>query len=268
MADSTGIRDSAQPVALVTGAGQRIGLCVARTLSQNGYRVALHANSSLDKAQAIADELSRYGPDAIAFQADFRDTDAIEELVRRTQSHFGRIDALVNSAAIWNQKPLEQVTAGDVREHFEINTLATFVCCQRVGQIMIGQSTGGAIVNFGDWGIARPYLNYAAYFPSKGAIPTLTRDFAIELAARNPRVRVNAILPGPILLPPELSRAEREAAIAGTLVKREGTAEHMASAVLFLLSNDFVTGVCLPVDGGRSIYCNARCGEFEGTQQR
>ena len=267
MTDQSATRNNSQPVALVTGAGQRIGLCVARTLSQNGYRVVLHANSSLEKAQAIADELSRCGPDAIALQADFRDTEAIEELIRRTHSHFGRIDALVNSAAIWKQKPLEQVTTGDVREHFDVNTLATFVCCQRVGQIMITQNTGGAIVNFGDWAVVRPYTNYAAYFPSKGAIPTLTRDFAIELAARNPRVRVNAILPGPILLPPELPQAEREAAIAGTLAKREGTAEDMASAVLFLLSNDFVTGVCLPVDGGRSIYCNPRCGEFEGTQQ-
>ena len=255
-----------EPVALVTGAGQRIGQCVVQTLSRSGYRVVLHANSSLDEAQRMAAGLSRAGPEAIALQADFRDTSAIESMIKEAHQHFGRIDALVNSAAIWNQKPLEQVTPGDVRAHFEVNTLATFVCCQVAGQIMVGQETGGAMVNFGDWALARPYLNYAAYFPSKGAIPTMTRNFAVELAARNPRIRVNAILPGPILLPPDMTEAERESAVAGTLAKREGTAEHMASAVMFLLSNDFVTGVCLPVDGGRTIYANS-AGSFEGSFQ-
>jgi pteridine reductase len=105
----------------------------------------------------------------------------------------------------------------------------------------------------GDWAIARPYPNYAAYFPSKGAIPALTRSLAVEFAGRNPRIRVNCVMPGPVMLPPDLEPAERAKAIAGTLVKREGSPEHVAHAVLFLLENDFVTGVCLPVDGGRTI---------------
>jgi pteridine reductase len=76
---------------------------------------------------------------------------------------------------------------------------------------------------------------------------------AVELAARNPRVRVNALLPGPVMLPAELSEEERAAAIAGTLVKREGTPQHIAVAAVFLAENDFITGVCLPVDGGRTL---------------
>ncbi|HEV3025139.1 MAG TPA: SDR family oxidoreductase, partial [Pirellulales bacterium] len=128
------------------------------------------------------------------------------------------------------------------------------LCCRHVGLQMAAQESGGAIVNLGDWATVRPYLNYAAYFPSKGAIPTLTRDFAVELASRNPRVRVNAVLPGPAMLPEGLSDQERKAAIGATLVKREGSPHNVADAVLFLLRNDFVTGVCLPVDGGRSIY--------------
>ena len=86
-----------------------------------------------------------------------------------------------------------------------------------------------------------------------GLIPTLTRALAVELAARNPAVRVNCILPGPVMLPPDLPQAERDESIAGTLVKREGTPAHIVQAVLFLIDNDFVTGVCLPVDGGRTI---------------
>ena len=77
---------------------------------------------------------------------------------------------------------------------------------------------------------------------------------AVELGGRNPRVRVNAILPGPVMLPADMAPDEREAVVAQTLVKREGTPEHVAHAVIFLLENDFITGVCLPLDGGRSIY--------------
>ena len=119
---------------------------------------------------------------------------------------------------------------------------------------MVRQPEGGCIVNFGDWASARPYLNYAPYFVSKGAIPALTRCLAVELGTRNPRVRVNCVLPGPVLFPPDMPEAEREEAIRSTLVRREGQPENVAAAVLFFVENDFVTGVCLPVDGGRTIY--------------
>jgi pteridine reductase len=119
---------------------------------------------------------------------------------------------------------------------------------------MVKQPEGGCIVNFGDWALARPYPDYAAYFASKGAIPALTRCLAVELGARNPQVRVNCVLPGPVLFPPEMPAAEREEAIRSTLVKRQGRPENVASAVLLFVENDFVTGACLPVDGGRTIY--------------
>ena len=119
---------------------------------------------------------------------------------------------------------------------------------------MTKQPQGGSIITIGDWATERPYLNYSAYFPSKGAIPTLTRVMAVELGTRNPAVRVNCILPGPVMLPADLSETERKQAIDATLVKREGRPEHIAQAVLFFVENDFVTGVCLPVDGGRSVF--------------
>ncbi|MFM9066680.1 MAG: SDR family oxidoreductase, partial [Planctomycetota bacterium] len=111
-----------------------------------------------------------------------------------------------------------------------------------------------AIVTIGDWATVRPYRDYAAYFASKGSIPTITRTMASELAARNPQVRVNCIMPGPVMLPDDLSAAERAEAIAGTLVKREGSPRHIALAALHFIDNDFVTGAVLPVDGGRSIH--------------
>lgn len=243
------------PVALVTGSGaKRVGNAIARTLAARGYRVALHANTSRADLQATEEELRAAGHDVAAFTADLTDETATRKLVDDAHAHFGRLDVLVNAAAIWRPVKLEQVTAAEVRRNFEINTLATFVTAQQAGLAMVNQTTGGVIINIADWAIARPYQDYAAYFPSKGAIGALTRSLAVELAARNPRVRVNCILPGPVMLPPTLSAAERAAAIAGTLVKREGTPQHVADAVVFLAENDFVTGACLPVDGGRTIH--------------
>jgi pteridine reductase len=246
--------DTPRPVALVTGSGaKRVGNAIAKKLAEHGCAVVIHANRSHKEAQQTVADFKAAGHDATALLADLSDEYAVRKLVDDAFAWKGRLDILVNAAAIWSPAPLEIVTAADVRKNFEINTLATFVACQHAGLKMASQPRGGAIVNIGDWAIARPYQDYAAYFPSKGAIPALTRDFAVELAARNSRIRVNAVLPGPVMLPPELSEVERSQAIAGTLVKREGSPEHVADAVAFLVGNDFVTGVCLPVDGGRTI---------------
>jgi pteridine reductase len=241
---------NAERVALVTGGAARVGKVIVRELAAHGYRVAIHANQSLDQATEFAAELTAAGHEAAAFGAELRDEDATRAMIDRARQHFGRLDLVVNNAATWSPTPLVDAGADDVRRFFEVNTVSTFVCCQHAGLIMVAQPAGGAIVNIGDWATARPYKNYAPYFASKGAIPTLTRAFAVELA---PRVRVNAILPGPVMLPDELSPEVRERAIAGTLVRRAGRPEDVAKAVMFLAENDFVTGVCLPVDGGRSI---------------
>jgi pteridine reductase len=242
--------DNEQPVALVTGAASRVGAVIVRTLAAHGYRVAIHANQSLDQATVLVNELTAAGKKAAAFGADLRDEDATRSMIDRTRRHFGRLDLLVNNAAVWKPTPLEIASADDLRRFFEVNTVSTFVCCQQAGFHMAEQSNGGAIVNIGDWATARPYRDYSPYFVSKGSIPTMTRLFAVELA---PRVRVNAVLPGPVLMPEELPKAVRDRAVQGTLLQRAGRPENIADAVLFLAQNDFVTGVCLPVDGGRTI---------------
>ncbi|HID75932.1 MAG TPA: SDR family oxidoreductase [Planctomycetaceae bacterium] len=242
-----------EKVAVVTGAGRRVGNVVARMLAGAGYAVVVHYHRSAEEAERTVAELAAQGRMAVAMQADVADEDRVEGLFQRTLERFGRLDALVTAAAIWEPRPLEEVTAEDVRRHFEVNALGTFLCCRRAGLIMAGQPDGGAIVTIGDWATARPYPDYAAYFPSKGAIPTLTRSLAVELARRNPAVRVNCILPGPVMLPERMSKGERKGVAASTLVGRLGRPEDVGHAVLFLLENPFVTGVCLPVDGGRTI---------------
>jgi pteridine reductase len=242
-------------VALVTGSGKRrVGWHIADALAGRGYSLVIHYRSSAADAADTITHLQSRGVTAIAVEADLTDEKAVHALVNQTLEQFGRLDVLVNTAAAWRPKRLEDVTAADVLHYFQTNTLGTFLCSQQAGLAMVRQPEGGSIVTIGDWAIVRPYVNYAAYFPSKGAIPTLTRSLAVELASRNPRVRVNCIMPGPVMLPPDLPEAERQAAIRATLVKREGSAQHIALAVLFFLDNDFVTGVTLPVDGGRTIY--------------
>jgi pteridine reductase len=241
---------SNQRVALVTGGAVRVGAAIIRDLAARGFHIAIHGNTSLDRAQELVAELTTAGHTAAAFGADLRDEDATRAMIDRVRRHFGRLDALVNSAAIWSPTPLDDVLADDVRRFFEVNALSTFVCCQQAGLIMKGQEQGGAVVNIGDWAVERPYRDYSAYFISKATIPTLTRMFAVELA---PKVRVNAVLPGPVLLPEAVSQEERPRAIAGTLLGRPGRPENVAQAVAALLENDFITGVCLPVDGGRTL---------------
>jgi len=242
-------------VALVTGSGKRrVGRFVADALAQRGYALALHYRSSAADAAAAVADYSAQGIAAAAFGADLANESAVQRMVREVLAKFGRIDVLVNAAAIWNRKRLEDVTAADVREHFDANVLGTFLVSRAVGLTMTAQAEGGCIITIGDWADTRPYRDYAAYFASKGGIPTLTRCLAVELGTRNPRVRVNCIQPGPVMLPLDLPEAERREAIEATLVKREGSPENVAQAALALIENDFITGVSLPVDGGRTVF--------------
>jgi pteridine reductase len=242
--------ETSPPVALVTGGALRVGKAIVEALAERGYAVAIHANRSIGEAQRLADSLS---VPTLVLHAELRDEAATRGMIDQTFAHFGRLDVLVNSAAIYAPLPLEEVTGEEVKKYFEINALATFVGCQHAGLKMAQQERGGVILNIGDWAVARPYTDYAAYFPSKGSIPTLTRLFAVELSRRNPRVRVNAILPGPVAFPPDMPAELRQQAVDSTLVKHTGKPENVAHAAIFLIENDFVTGVSLPVDGGRTI---------------
>jgi pteridine reductase len=245
----------AKRIALVTGSGKkRVGSVVAEALARRGYGIAVHYRTSGAEAEETVAELRKHGVEAKAYRADLADEAAVRDMIAGVLRDFGRIDVLVNCAAVWQSKKLEDVTAADVRMHFDTNALGTFLCSQHAGLAMTKQPEGGVIVNVGDWAEVRPYLNYSAYFPSKGAVSSITRCLAVELASRNPNVRVNAILPGPVMLPPDLSEEEKRQAIGATLVKREGSPNNIAQAVLSFLDNDFVTGVLMPVDGGRTVY--------------
>lgn len=246
-------------VALVTGSGKkRIGRHVAEALAERGYNLVVHYHTSAAEAEDAAAEFRRQGVEALALQADLSDETAVRGLFQTTLDRLGRLDVFVHCAGLWGKGRLEDVTAAEVRRNFEVNVLSTFLCVREAGLAMVRQQQGGCIVTLGDWAVVRPYLHHAAYFASKGAIPTLTRCLAVELGSRNPRVRVNCIEPGPVLFPPDLPEQERRESIESTLVQREGSPEHIARAVLSLIDNDFIAGVCLPVDGGRSIFAGGK----------
>lgn len=243
-------------VALVTGSGRRrIGWHVAEALAGRGFAIAVHYHRSESEAAETVEHLRTLGVEAEAFGADLSIDDQANGLVQRAHERFGRLDVLVNCAAIWKAKRLEEVTADDVRRHFGTNVLGTFLCARAAGLLMAAQPEGGCVINFGDWAEVRPYVDHAAYFATKGAIPTLTRCLAVELGTRNPKVRVNAILPGPAMMPPEVPEDERRRVVASTLAKREGRPEDISRAVLYLVESDFVTGSSLVVDGGRTVFC-------------
>lgn len=243
------------PVALITGSGRlRIGRTIAASLGQCGYRIALHYHSSESEAQSAVREFRDREVDCEAFQADVSNESDVERMFDQLGERFGRLDVLVTTASVWQPKKLEKLTAEDVRFSFDVNTLGTFLCVRRGGLMMVEQDSGGSIVTIGDWSIQRPYMDHAAYFVAKGAIPTLTRVMAVELARRNPKVRVNCIHPGAVMEPPGLDADARQARVEATLVKQADDPQTVVHTVRYLIENTFVTGVCLPVDGGRSIY--------------
>lgn len=249
--------DRQQRVALITGSGRRrVGNVIARHLAERGCAIALHYHSSEEEAEQTAAEIRDLGVACQAFRANVAVESDVDEMFDSLLASFGRLDVLVTTASIWETTPLEEVTADDVRRSFDVNTLGTFLCARRAGLVMCEQAEGGSIITIGDWSIERPYLDHTAYFMAKGAIPTLTRALAVELAHRNPKVRVNCIHPGPVMFPPDTGDDERQELIESTLTKNPNCPESVAQAVEFLIENQFVTGVCLPVDGGRSIFAS------------
>jgi len=244
----------ARPVAFITGSGKkRIGNVIAREAGWRGYDVAIHYNTSALDAEETKAEIEKYGVRALTYQADLSDPKAAVRLCENVLEDFGRVDLLVPCASVWPRIKLEETTIDDLYENFEVNTLAPFLCCQKIGAQMVTQEEGGVIITIGDWAVVRPYDDYAAYFVSKGAIETMTRVFANELSRKNPNVRVNCIHPGPAMVPDSVSDENKMKIVNHSLVGRLGEPENIAAAVFSLVDNSYITGVSIAVDGGRSV---------------
>lgn len=247
--------NSPHPVAFVTGsAAPRVGRRIAQYFLSHGFRLVFHTHQATAAAEEFVAGINRAGQSAMLVIGEVQNETNVSAWLTETLDRMGRIDVLVNSAAVWDPKPLELTHAVDYEHFFQVNTLGTALCGQLFGLAMAQQASGGAIINIGDWAVARPYRDFAAYFSSKASIVGLTQSLAVELAQRNPRVRVNAVLPGPIQLAEGISIERQQKIVDSCLLKRAGSADDLAQAVLFLATSPFITGIGLPVDGGRSIW--------------
>ena len=241
--------DIHQKTALVTGAAKRVGREIAMKLAQKGARVLLHYNTSETEALKTSSEIKNLGADCRLFKADLSKERDIDRMVKEIYASGASVDILVNSASLFYKTFVGKTSEDDWNRLLDTNLKAPFFLSQVIGSHM-RQNKGGVILNIADWSGLRPYKDYAAYCASKGGLITLTKAFARDLA---PHVRVNAIAPGPVLLPPDFSEKEKEAIAQQTAVGRIGTPADIANAAAFLIDNDFINGTVLVVDGGRSI---------------
>ena len=237
-------------VALVTGAGVRIGRAVAIKLGQLGMRVVIHYHHSEEGAKQTIQKLPGKKSKHLILQADLRDVSAIKELVHKAEKKAGPVSVLVNNAAEFFPTPLFSATEEEWDNLLALNLKAPFFLSQALAKNM--KSSGeGKIVNIVDVSAERPWKSFLPYCASKAALISLTKGLARALS---PEVQVNGIAPGTVLYPPEHLEMDLTASVENSLLKRIGKAEDIVQAVEYLLQSDFVTGTILPVDGGRSIY--------------
>ncbi len=236
--------------ALVTGAARRVGQAIALALADRGMDIAVHYNRSASEARATVEAIERLGLRAVAVRADLAQEEEVEALADRAVRAFGKIDILVNSAALFYRTPLEKLTAQDWEQFLRVNLTGPFLLARRLG-LQMRRRGEGKIVNVADVAGIAPWADFLPYSVSKGALITLTHGLAKALA---PEVQVNAVAPGTVLLPEEYGVEEREAIVRATPLKRIGDPVDVAKTVLFLLEgSDFITGQVMVVDGGRSI---------------
>ena len=238
--------DLAGKVALVTGGAVRVGRAITIELIEAGCTVFCHYNRS----KGAADELRNQYPNIKLLQGNLNEIDTTRSLVDQVLNLAGTIDVLINSAAIFPKSPLGDVTEKDWDEVFEINLKSYFFLSQEASNIMLKKKSG-KIINIADTSGLKPWPAYIPYSITKSGVISLTKGLAKALA---PDIQVNCINPGPVLIPDDYSPLQIQQAIEKTLLKKTGTAEDIAHAVRFLLEDgDYITGLILSVDGGRSI---------------
>ncbi len=233
--------------ALITGGAHRLGRAIGLALAEAGAHVAFTYWSSRDAAAATQRELEQRGVRALALRADAADGRQMTAAITRVRRRFGRIDLWVANAGVFRRTPLAAATPGDWDDMQRLNFATFLVPALRLGPLMRRQG-GGCIVALGDVAALEPWADYVPYCTAKRGVVALAIALARALA---PAVRVNVIAPGPVLFPPGFPPAAARREVARTLLRRAGSADDIAQAVCYLARADYVTGVVLPVDGGR-----------------
>jgi NAD(P)-dependent dehydrogenase (short-subunit alcohol dehydrogenase family) len=239
-------------VVVITG-GRRIGQVVARELASLGAHIVLSYRGSKTSAEETAEEVRRHGRTATVVQADVTRPSDCAALMNAAEAAHGRLDVVINMASVYGSTPFERLTEAEWDRDLAANLKSAFLCSQAAVPLM-RKGGGGRIVNFADWLAAsgRPgYPGFTAYYVAKAAVIALTEALALELAAD--QILVNAIAPGPIVAPPDLSEEELQEVAAATPLGRWGGELEIAKAVIALIDTDFITGETIRVDGGRHV---------------
>ena len=235
--------------ALVTGGAHRVGREISIALAHAGCHLAIHYHHSEKAAKDTASTAQVLGVNAAIFRADLRKADQIEGLFQLIDSQYGPLDILVNSAAIMKKVAFQKADEGDWYNTIDLNLKAPFFCIQKAAERMLINGAG-AIVNISDIAGLRPWRDYPIHSVSKAGLEMLTK---VAARAYAPEIRVNAVAPGPVLKPDEMSDGRWQELGAALPPQHCGNAADVARAVIFLLENDFITGETLVVDGGNQL---------------
>jgi NAD(P)-dependent dehydrogenase (short-subunit alcohol dehydrogenase family) len=239
-------------VAVVTG-GKRIGRVVAQALALRGMDLVLSYRGSKQEADETVGDVAAAGRRASTVLADVARPEDCRAVIAHAMATFGRLDVLVNMASIYRSAPLDRVSVEYWDTDLDVNLRSAFLCAQAALPHMRA-SGGGRIVNFADW-LARSgrphYRGFTPYYVAKAGVIALTESLALEGAAHN--ILVNAVAPGPIVPPPDMSRDEIEDVARATPVGHWGGEAEIARAVVLLCETDFITGETIRVDGGRHL---------------
>ncbi len=235
-------------VALVTGAGHRVGRAIALALGGRGMRVAVHYNAAADGAQETVRLLGEMGSEGKAIAADLTVAEAAGELIGTVTKQFGGLDVLVNSAAVMIRTPFGDITPHQWHAVMSLNLRAPFFLAQAAAPFL--KQSRGAIVNIADLAAFETWPAYLPHGISKAGIVDMTRALARVLA---PEVRVAAVAPGTVLLPEGWSEEGAEHLRATTPLERNGNPKDVTDTVLFILDSDYLTGETIIVDGGRHV---------------
>ncbi len=231
----------------MTGGAVRVGRGITLTLARAGANVVINYNTSADEAHRTAADAEALGVQALPVAADVTDDSAVQAMVAAATGRFGTIDVLVNNASTFAFGAFPTDDLSVWRRSIDTLVHGPFHCANRVAPVMLSQGSG-AIVSIGDLSAFEPWPGFAGHAVGKGAIISLTRQLALELA---PTVRVNAVVPGPALRPADYDDATYQRVADETLVGRWGTPEEMGQAVRFLIEADYITGEIITVDGGQ-----------------
>ena len=238
-----------EKVVIVTGGAHRLGKAMALTVAKLGANVAITYHASSQQADQTCAEIEALGRQALALRCNQADTDEIRSTVDAIHDHFGQIDGLVNSASVFEEKDFFDVDLDDWDWVLAVNTRGPFFFTQFAAKHMLAEA-GGAIVNIIDESVIKPNIAYPHHTISKAGLWSLTQMTALRLA---PSIRVNAIMPGAVLKPPDWDDSRWEGLKKNIPLNKLGSPEDVCQALEYLLCAEFVTGQMIVVEGGTTL---------------